>query len=164
MGTDAAYLVLPKARSRIADYFRLVDHPTTSSRTENGVILIECRTLRNVVTSAAEAETAALFYNGQHIIVLRRLLEALQHPQSPTPLKTDNTTANSFVHNNINQRKSKSWDMRFYWLKDNITKQYIKVYWKRGKDEKDPNKADYHTKHHQIIHHRGIRTEYVLDT
>ena len=56
-----------------------------------------------MVRSADVAETAALFANGQ----------TLQHPQPPTPLKTDNATANSFVHNNIHQRKIKSWDMRF---------------------------------------------------
>ena len=63
----------------------------------------------------------------------------------------------------MHQRKSKTWDMRYYWLRDNETKNNIKVYWKRGKDEKDPNRADYHTKHHPTVHHRGVRSDYVLD-
>ena len=60
-------------------------------------------------------------------------------------------------------RKSKTWDMCYYWLRDKDTQKQIKVYWKRGTDENDPNKADYHTKHHPIIHHRGVRPTYVRD-
>ena len=124
---------------------------------------MECRCLRHVVSSAAEAETAGLFHNAQNIISIRRILEALGHPQNPTPLKTDNETSYGFIKNNIHQRKSKTWDMRFYWLRDNETKKNIKVYWKKGKDTADPNLADYPTKHHCTIHHKGIRSHYVLD-
>ena len=62
--TDAAYLVLPKAQSRIAGYFRLLNKDTTKYDT-NGAILIECKTLRNVVTSAAEAKTHGVFHNAK---------------------------------------------------------------------------------------------------
>ena len=53
--------------------------------------------------------------------------------------------------------------MRLYWLQDNETKNNVNIYWKKGKDETDPNKADYQTKHHPIIHHRGVRNTYVMD-
>ena len=53
--------------------------------------------------------------------------------------------------------------MRYYWLRDQSTKKTIEIYWKRGKDENDPNLADYPTKHHSILHHKGIRPNYVLD-
>ena len=39
----------------------------------------------------------------------------------------------------------------------------IKCLLEKGKDETDPNLADYPTKHHSILHHRGIRPFYVLD-
>ena len=39
-------------------------------------------------------------------------------PQKSTPLKTDNATANVSVHDNITKNKSKSWDLRFYWLRN----------------------------------------------
>ena len=62
--SDAAYLVLPKSRSRIARYFRLENKPPQLKNTRpNGPILIECKTLRRVVTSAAEAETSGVFHN-----------------------------------------------------------------------------------------------------
>ena len=82
----------------------------------NGPIHTECRTIRSVVGSAAEAETAGLYGNAQMGVVIRRALIEMGHPQPATPLKTDNATANSFVHANICQKRSKTWDMRFNWL------------------------------------------------
>ena len=162
--SDAAYLIAPKAKSRIAGFYYFKNSPTSKPlRFPNHPILVECRCLRHVVSSAAEAETAGLFHNAQNALLLRRILNAIGHPQLPTPIKTDNATACGFVHDNIHLRKSKTWDMRYYWLRDNETQKNIKVYWKRGVDETDPNLADYHTKHHTKIHHRGIRPFYVRD-
>ena len=45
-------------------------------------------------------------------------LEELGHPQPPTPIKTDNTTANGIINGTVKQQRSKAIDMRFYWLKD----------------------------------------------
>ena len=58
-----------------------------------------------VGTSAAEAELEGLFFNGQEGIPLRTTLVVLGHhqPKTVTPLKTDNTTAASIVHNNLRQ-------------------------------------------------------------
>ena len=100
--SDAAYLVKPKACSRVAVYSYL-DH-TTPRRLPNlnGAILIECKTLRHVVASAAETETGGIFHNSQMGIPIRYILTALRHPQPPTPLNTDNSTTNGFIHNNIN--------------------------------------------------------------
>ena len=58
--------------------------------------------MRHVVVSAAEAEIVGLFYNAQTNIHLRVMLEALGHPQPPTPIKTDNATAHGFMYDNIN--------------------------------------------------------------
>ena len=61
--SDAAYLVAPKAKSRIAGYFYCSDTTKTKPYTPplNGPLHVECKVLRHVVTSAAEAETAGLF-------------------------------------------------------------------------------------------------------
>ena len=70
--TDAAYLVLPNAKSRIAGYFYLstqpLPPPARPNPKPNGPILIECKTLRHVVASAAEAECGGIFHNGQMTI------------------------------------------------------------------------------------------------
>ena len=81
--SDAAYLVLPNARSRFAGHFYLSNHvnnPTTFAPQPNGPIHTECKTIRNVVASAAEAETAGLFGNSQLTIIIRRALQSLDHP------------------------------------------------------------------------------------
>ena len=59
------------------------------------------------MASVAEAKAGGVFHNAQTSIPLRTILEALDHPQSPTPIKTDNTTTTSFMHNNIHQKRSK---------------------------------------------------------
>ena len=114
--SDAAYLVAPKVRSRSGGYyyFSSLRKPPPL----NGVIHVECKIFRHVVASAAEDETAGVFHNAQTVIPIRRILEALNHPHPPTRIKTDNSTTNSFIHNDIQQQQSKSWNMRYFWLRD----------------------------------------------
>ena len=158
--SDAAYLVLPKARSRAAGFFYLANKPkTTNHPTINGAILIECTTLRHVVSSAAEAEVGALFHNARQALPIRHLLTSIGHPQPTTKIVTDNSTARSFIYDNINQKRSKSWDMRYYWLRDKTTQKQFLITWAAGKT----NKADYYTKHHPINYHRKIRPIYYFD-
>eukprot|EP00957_Ditylum_brightwellii_P008037 610029-Ditylum_brightwellii.AAC.1 len=47
---------------------------------------------------------------------LRNLLEDIGHPQQPIKIKTDNKTANSFVHASMHIKRNKSWDMQWHWL------------------------------------------------
>ena len=55
---DAAYLVLPQARSRAAAWFILGNDPTTHpTPMDNAPIDVMCNTIKNVMSSAAEAET-----------------------------------------------------------------------------------------------------------
>ena len=161
--SDAAYLVLPNARSRVSGYFYLSHNVSPSSTTipqtkRNGPLLIVCKSLRHVVASAAEAETGALFHNAREAIPIRQTLIAMGHPQPPTPLKTDNTTALSFIKSNIRQKKSKSWDMRYNWLRDRTLQQQFQFYWDKGVH----NDADYHSKHHAAKHHLEQRHKFVL--
>ena len=158
--SDAAYLVQPQARSRLAGFFYLSNKcdKTPPQPKLNGPLLIECKTIRNVVASAAEAETNGLFHNAREAIPLRRTLIGMGHPQPPTPIKTDNSIALSFVNANIKQKKSKSWDMRLNWLRDKEhTHKQFNFYWAPGTE----NNADYHTKHHPPKHHLSQRYKYV---
>ena len=80
--SDAAYLVAPKARSRIAGFYYFKHNPNGNIQSPSShPVLVECQCLRHVVSSAAEAETAGLFYNAQHAISIRRTLTAIGHPQ-----------------------------------------------------------------------------------
>ena len=70
--SDAAYLVLPKARSRGVRHFYLSstlnNMQTIPTPASNGPILTECQTLKNVMSSAAEAEVGTVFLNGKATI------------------------------------------------------------------------------------------------
>ena len=56
----------------------------------------------------------------------------------------------------IKQKRSKSWDMRYHWIRDQQQQQKIQVSWDKGEN----NKADYFTKHHAPIHHQRMRKIY----
>ena len=105
VNSDAADLVAPKARSRIAGNFHLLEHPNITKHPKlNGAILVECKTLRHVVSSSAESEVAGIYHNSGIAIPIRQTLQALNHQQPSTPLKTDNSTATGFVYENIQQK------------------------------------------------------------
>lgn len=159
--SDAAYLVLPKARSRIAGHFYLNASKAPNKAYPgnfNAPVHTECATIKTVVSSAAEAETAALFHNCQTAIAICHALIGLGHPQHKTPVKTDNSTANSFVHSEMKVKRSKSWDMRYNWLRDRVAQDQFNIKWDKGAH----NLADYFTKHHPPSHHKNIRSTYIL--
>ena len=162
--TDAAYLVLPKARSRIAGHYYFtnrMDDYTQGIPMANGPVLTECKTLRSVVSSSAEAETGGTFANAQHVIPMKHILETVfRHPQPAkgSPIVTDNLTSQGILTKLIKPRKSKTWDMRYHWLEDRISQKDIQLIWKRGKY----NWADYFTKHHPPAYHRLMRPKYLL--
>jgi hypothetical protein len=114
--TDAAYLVLPKARIRVAGHYYLSnlqpDYHKGDPQT-NGPLLTMVQSLKTVVSSAAEAETGGVFVNAQIIIPTRATLIAMGHPQpiTGTPLVTDNSTSHGILKNLIKPKKSKTWDM-----------------------------------------------------
>jgi hypothetical protein len=124
----------------------------------NGAILTICKTICGVMGSAVEAETGGVYGNAHEGIACCISLRALGHPQPATPIKTDNSTANSFVHANIKQRRSKTWDMRWNWLRNNDTHEQLRIYWDKGEN----NRADYFTKQHPPTHHIHQRPQYVL--
>ena len=116
---DTAYLVLQKERTRITGYFRLDNVPASQYKyKDNGAILIECHTLRDIVISAAEAETKGVFHNTKLSLFIRYIIIAMRHPQLLTLIATDNTTTTDFVHNIMFTKRSKSWDMSLNWLRD----------------------------------------------
>ena len=159
--SDVAYLVLPGARSCVAgySYLRANKHPQKAYPGHfNAPILVEFPTLKNVVSSVAEAECGGLFHNCTTAIGLRNDLIGLVHPQNKTPVITDTSTAKSFVHSEMRVKRSKSWDMRFNWLRDRAAQKQFDIKWDKGIH----NMADYFTKHHPPSHHHNKRSNYIL--
>jgi len=65
------------------------------------------------MSSAPEAEIAAAFLTAKDAVPIRNALEEMGHPQPPTPIQTDNSTANGFLNETMKQKRSKAMDMRF---------------------------------------------------
>eukprot|EP00957_Ditylum_brightwellii_P186897 14232559-Ditylum_brightwellii.AAC.1 len=119
--SDAAYLVMPGAKSHFVGYFYFAAHPHPLNYNlvlHNAPILVECCALKNVVCSAAEAECRGLFHNMQLAVMMHAILQAIGHPQGPTKRKPDNSMANSFVRASMQINQSKTRDMRYHWLRE----------------------------------------------
>jgi hypothetical protein len=77
------------------------------------------------VASAAEAELGAGFQNAQKAIHFRTTLAELGYPQGPTTLLLDNTVAIGLACDTVNAKRSKSMDMRFFWLRDHVRQGHL---------------------------------------
>jgi hypothetical protein len=117
--SDASYLSVSNARSRLRGLFFLGNKPPDQDKL-NGSILIVSSVIKNVVDSTAEAEVGVCFHNAQSGAPLRVALTELGHIQPPTPLGTDNSTAFGILNEKIKQKRSKAMDMRYHWLTDRV--------------------------------------------
>jgi hypothetical protein len=92
INSDASYLSVSNARSRLGGLFFLGNKPPEQD-TLNGSIRNVASVIKNVVASAAESEVGACFHHAQSGAPLRVTLTERGHDQPPTPLCTDNSTA-----------------------------------------------------------------------
>ena len=156
--SDASYLSEPEARSRAGGHFFLSNDTTIPPN--NGAVLNIAHIIKNVMSSATEAELAGLYIMAREAVYIRIILEELGHKQPPTPLQTDNAMADGVINGKIQPKRTKAMDMRFHWLRDRECQQQFRIYWRPGK----MNYADYWTKHHPESHHRNIRKEFLTPT
>ena len=120
---------------------------------DNGAVLNIANIMKDVMSPAAEAELGALFLNPRQALPARTTLFEMGHPQPPTPIQTDNTTALGFVGNNMTPKARKSTDMQQWWMRDRSDQKQFRYYWGPGKY----NLADYWTKHFCAAHHHKKR-------
>eukprot|EP00804_Cyclotella_cryptica_P025587 CCRYP_002823-RE/>CCRYP_002823-RE protein AED:0.29 eAED:0.29 QI:0/0/0/1/0/0/2/0/609 len=153
--SDASYLNEPKARSRAGGHFFL-SHDEKVPR-NNGAILNIAHIIKHVMSSATEAELAALYIMAREAVYIRIILEEMGHKQPPTPIQTDNAMADAVINGKVQPKRTKAMDMRFHWLRDRECQAQFKFYWRPGKT----NYADYWTKHHSATHHVNIRKEFL---
>jgi hypothetical protein len=81
------------------------------------------------------------------------MLTEMGHPQPPTPIQTDNSTAEGVINNKIQPKRTKAMDVRFNWLRCREAQEQFHFFWRPG----GQNLADYWTKHHPAAHHQNIR-------
>jgi len=108
------------------------------------------------MSSSAEAEIGALYINAQKGVEERNILEEMGHLQPPTPVQTDNLTADGIINLRVQPKRTKAMDMRFHWLHDRgVNQKQFRFYWHPGTFMR----VDYWTKHHSPSHHRHMRNQ-----
>ena len=156
--SDSSYLNAVSARSRQGGHLYLGNKSEPDIL--NGAVLNLAAIMKMVLSSAAEAEFGAFFHNTKEATPLHTTLEELGHPQPPTPVLVDNSTAVGLANDTVTQRRSRAIDMRFYWVRDRVNQQQYHVYWAPAHH----NLADYFTKHHTPSHYRKMRKYFVYTT
>jgi Reverse transcriptase (RNA-dependent DNA polymerase) len=154
--SDGSYLSESEARSRAGGMLFLGDCEDNDA--PNAPVCFLSVIIKTVVTSATAAEYAAAFIVGQAAISIINTLGDLGYPQSETEIFCDNLCAVGIANNSFNLKRTKTIDMRFHWLRDQVKLRVFKVIWKAGK----LNLADFFTKAHPVKHHLEIRWKYVL--
>ena len=108
----------------------------------NGPIECISTVIPTVVASAAETEYASLFVGGKSLLPLRYTLLDMNCIQPPTEIITDNVAAQGIATNTCKQRRSKSIDMRYHWIRDRVGLKDFVITWRPGTE----SIADYLTK------------------
>ena len=68
--------------------------------------------------------------------MLRQALNFMGYPQPATSMQVDNECALGILTDSVKQRRSKSIDMRFYWVKYMIKYGKFYIYWRRGRENR----------------------------
>eukprot|EP00956_Cyclotella_meneghiniana_P026598 scaffold57892_cov40-Cyclotella_meneghiniana.AAC.1 len=133
--SDASYLNAPNARSRIGGHYFLGWLPIDNQPIKlNGAIHVISTILKFVAASAAEAELGALFVNAKEGCIIRLILHELGHPQPPTPIHCDNSTAAGIANNTVKRQRSRSMEMRYFWVADQVERKQFDVKWHPGQE------------------------------
>jgi hypothetical protein len=104
------------------------------------------------MSSAAEAKLGTLFINAKMAFSMQNTLKEMGHPQTHTPIQTNNSTAHALLTNKIMPKALKAMDIRFHWLRYRKAQDQYCFYWRPGTQ----NLADYWTKHNPASHHKAF--------
>jgi hypothetical protein len=151
--SDASYLSKPGTSSCAGGHMFMAGQEEIP--VNKGAILNISQIIKLVMSLAAETELGAHFINAKTAVPNCKMLKELKHPQPPTPMQTNNSTAYGVLNNKITPKATKAIDMRFHWLQCRDAKRQFCFYWRPG----STNLADYWTKHHPASHQRTFRSE-----
>ena len=88
--SDAPYLNVPRDCSRAGAHIMLSENTPVPSI--NGPILTIAQIMKNIMSSAAEAQLSGLFICAKAMIPLRDTLIKMGWPQPPSPVQCDKFT------------------------------------------------------------------------
>ena len=101
-----------------------------------------------------------MFINAKEGKIIRMTLEEMGHKQPPTPMHYDNITATGIANDTVKKQRSRSMELRFFWITDQVKIGNFDVQWHPGQD----NWADYYTKHFDSRHLQAVRPWYLQET
>ena len=154
--SDASYLSETKARSR-AGAFMCMGTELHGNR-PNAPVMYLSVIISTIVDSATAAEYAAAFIAAQAATSLRLTLGELGYSQPATQISCDNACAVGIANDSFSQKRSKTIDMRYHWLRDQVRLGNFKIIWEAGKS----NLADLFTKAHPAHHHLQMIDTYSI--
>jgi hypothetical protein len=99
--SNASYYSESKARSQAGEHFFMSNN--TAKPPNNGAILTIAQIIKVAMSLVAEAEVGALYINSSKAISAHQNLKFKGHPQPPTPMQTDNTTALGVMNNKLSR-------------------------------------------------------------
>jgi hypothetical protein len=69
-----------------------------------------------------------------------------------TPVHCDNATTVGIANNTVKRQRSRSMEMRYFWVRDKVAQDAYEIKWHPGQE----NLADYQSKHHLGSHHQAV--------
>ena len=102
--SNAGYLNEPKAKSRAGSHFFLSNN--TDIPRNNGAVLNIVHTIKHVMSSATEAELAALYSTAREAVYIQIILDKMGHKQPPTSVQTDNSVAEGVINKRIQPKQT----------------------------------------------------------
>ena len=114
----------------------------------------------HVMASAAEAQIGVTFINRKESIPIQSTLEELGHPQPPTPICVDNSTASSFHQQHHQTKTAETHQYAFLLGPGSGPPKIFLIYWQPGNN----NLGDYHTKYYPVSHDKLLRPTYLHPT
>ena len=101
--SDASYLSVSQARIRAGGVHLLSEGPPNRKNPEefittvNGITLVVCKIMRNIMASAAEAEYGTISINAQADVPILTTLNKMGWKQGPMAIQVDDSTAVSIA-------------------------------------------------------------------
>ena len=120
--SDASYLSVSQARNRASGVSFISEGPPDPNnpeyfvQTTNGILIVVCKIMINIIASAADAKYGTNFFNTQTAVPTCTTLSEMGFKQGPTAIQVDNYTAVGITTKELLQKKSKSTDMSLYWI------------------------------------------------
>ncbi len=155
---DSSYLSKPVGKSRAAGHFYSLNH--NDKDFNNDAIITLLTIIKHVMSLASKAKLAALYYDCKLAAPTQTTLKEFGHFQpTPTPITTNNNTAQGLTMETMTPQASKSIDQCFYWLNCANTQCQFQYLWHKG----ILICIDYSSKHHAPKHHQNVCPFFVFD-